>query len=143
MAMNGFGWDMEAGAASPPSSEEMAEATLPYYAHCLDAFGPSRCMFESVRDHQPPCSACSARSPDTRALHIRSPCKVLTPLVLGWHLQNFPVDKVSSSYHTLWNSFKRVAAAHGLSESEKRQAFGETAQRVYSLDIQRPAAASL
>ena len=62
MAMNGFGWDMEAGAASPPSSEEMAEATLPYYAHCIDAFGPSRCMFESVRGHRPPCPACFARS---------------------------------------------------------------------------------
>ena len=66
MAMNGFGWDMEAGAASPPSSEEMAEATLPYYAHCLDAFGPSRCMFESVRDHRPP----ALRA--LRALHMTS-----------------------------------------------------------------------
>ena len=71
MAMNGFGWDMEAGAASPPSSEEMAEATLPYYAHCLDAFGPSRCMFESVRDHRPPSSACPARS----SHDIRPSCK--------------------------------------------------------------------
>ena len=69
MAMNGFGWDMEAGAASPPSSEEMAEATLPYYAHCLDAFGPSRCMFESVRDHHPLRALRALRAPPTRALY--------------------------------------------------------------------------
>lgn len=42
MAMNGFGWDMEAGAAAPPSSDALAKATLPYYAHCLDAFGERR-----------------------------------------------------------------------------------------------------
>ena len=141
MAMNGFGWDMEAGAASPPSSEEMAEATLPYYAHCIDAFGPSRCMFESVRGHRPPCPACFARS--SHPLAMPSTDAAGAARVWCWAGQNFPVDKVSSSYHTLWNSFKRVAAAHGLSESEKRQVFGETAQRVYSLDIQRPSAASL
>ena len=28
MAMNGFGFDREAGAAAPPSSEQLAEATL-------------------------------------------------------------------------------------------------------------------
>ena len=49
--------------------------------------------------------------------------------------QNFPVDKVSSSYHTLWNSFKRVAAAAGLSDSDKRHVFAETAKRVYSLNL--------
>lgn len=39
---------MAAGRTRPPSSEEMAEATLPYYEHCIRAFGAHRCMFESV-----------------------------------------------------------------------------------------------
>ena len=32
---------------------------------------------------------------------------------------NFPVDKESISYRTLWNLLKRIAAKLGLSESEK------------------------
>lgn len=46
---------------------------------------------------------------------------------------NFPVDKVTCSYHTLWNSFKRVAELNGLSASEKAAAFHGTAERVYQL----------
>jgi L-fuconolactonase len=70
MDISGFGWDE---LPAPPSSETMAVATLPYYAHCLDCFGAERCMFES----------------------------------------NFPMDKKSGSYHTIWNMFKRVAQMHG------------------------------
>ena len=44
---------------------------------------------------------------------------------------NFPVDKVSTSYAVLWNSFKRIAAA--CSAAEKAALFHDTAMRVYRL----------
>jgi predicted TIM-barrel fold metal-dependent hydrolase len=31
----------------PPSSDQLAEAWGPYMKACVEAFGPSRCMFES------------------------------------------------------------------------------------------------
>jgi hypothetical protein len=40
----GFGW---AASPRPPSSQEVAEATLGYYGHVIDCFGAERCMFES------------------------------------------------------------------------------------------------
>ena len=40
----GFGWHER---PSPPTSQEMAEATRPYYETAIDLFGPGRCMFES------------------------------------------------------------------------------------------------
>ncbi len=46
---------------------------------------------------------------------------------------NFPVDRECVSYRTLWNTFKRIAARAGLSESEKAAIFGGTAARVYRL----------
>lgn len=45
---------------------------------------------------------------------------------------NFPVDKVSCSYVTLWNAFKRLAA--GASPYEKAALFRDTAMRFYRLD---------
>ena len=33
--------------AKPPSSEEAAAAWRPYIETCIEAFGPSRAMFES------------------------------------------------------------------------------------------------
>ena len=44
---------------------------------------------------------------------------------------NFPVDKVSCSYHVLWNAFKRMTA--GCSADEKARLFHDTAARVYRL----------
>lgn len=44
---------------------------------------------------------------------------------------NFPVDKVTCSYRTLWNAFKRIAA--GASAVEKDALFQGTARRVYDL----------
>ena len=61
----------------------------------IDAFGESRCMFES----------------------------------------NFPVDKPSCSYRTLWNTFKRIAAARRMSAAQKRAIFHDTAARVYGLPL--------
>ena len=44
MPVNGFNWHTR---EMPPSSEEVADAHREYYLHTIDAFGPSRCMFES------------------------------------------------------------------------------------------------
>ncbi len=44
---------------------------------------------------------------------------------------NFPVDKVSCSYRTLWNSFKKIASA--FDEAEKDAMFRRTAERVYRI----------
>jgi predicted TIM-barrel fold metal-dependent hydrolase len=46
---------------------------------------------------------------------------------------NFPMDKLSLGYATLWNAFKRIAAPH--SAAEKDQMFRTTASRFYRLDI--------
>ena len=48
---------------------------------------------------------------------------------------NFPVDKECVSYRTLWNTFKRIAAKMGLSDSEKAMMFSGTAARVYKLPM--------
>jgi len=44
LTLAGFGWHRR---DAPPGSEELASATAPYYAACIDLFGPGRCMFES------------------------------------------------------------------------------------------------
>lgn len=46
---------------------------------------------------------------------------------------NFPVDRECISYRTLWNLFKKIAAALGLSEAEKTAVFSGTAARAYRL----------
>jgi L-fuconolactonase len=46
---------------------------------------------------------------------------------------NFPVDKAMYSYRTLWNAFKRLAAA--ASADEKAALFHETAARTYRMEI--------
>ncbi len=44
MKVNGFDWHKR---ELPPTSDELADATAPWYRHCIDTFGPERCMFES------------------------------------------------------------------------------------------------
>jgi predicted TIM-barrel fold metal-dependent hydrolase len=46
MAMRLNGWDFHTK-DDPPSSEELAAAWKPYVETCIEAFGASRCMFES------------------------------------------------------------------------------------------------
>ena len=46
---------------------------------------------------------------------------------------NFPVDKVSYSYHVMYNAFKRIAKDY--SASEKADLFHDVAYRVYRIDI--------
>lgn len=44
MEIAGFGWHFK---DRPPDSQELIEATRPFYDHTLDTFGVDRCMFES------------------------------------------------------------------------------------------------
>ena len=44
---------------------------------------------------------------------------------------NFPVDRLSISYHVVWNGFKKIVAE--FSEDEKDMMFSDTATRVYNL----------
>jgi len=46
---------------------------------------------------------------------------------------NFPVDRGTCDYATLWNAFKRLAS--GYTAAEKAALFSETARRVYRLEI--------
>ena len=44
---------------------------------------------------------------------------------------NFPVDKLSMSYHVYWNAMKKIASEH--SDGERDMLFSGTASRVYKL----------
>ena len=44
MPINGFDWHKQ---ELPPTSAALAEAIQPYILHCIERFGPTRCMFES------------------------------------------------------------------------------------------------
>lgn len=88
MAASGFGWNK---LPTPASSIQLAEAMSPYYHHCIQSFGPARCMFES----------------------------------------NFPIDRTGTSYHILWNAFKRISS--GYSMEERAALFHDTAARIYRL----------
>ena len=44
MPVCGFDWHER---AMPTTSGSLAQATAPYYLHCIEQFGPNRCMFES------------------------------------------------------------------------------------------------
>jgi predicted TIM-barrel fold metal-dependent hydrolase len=44
MEINGFGWHRQ---PRPPTSQELMEATRPYYELTIEQFGVDRCMFES------------------------------------------------------------------------------------------------
>ena len=44
MPVNGFGWEK---LQSPPTSDELLAINAPWYKHIIEAFGASRCMFES------------------------------------------------------------------------------------------------
>ena len=48
---------------------------------------------------------------------------------------NFPVDKLSVRYDSLWNAFKRITA--GASTQEKSALYFDTAAGVYRLDIEK------
>ena len=89
MKLTGFGHHK---LPDPPSSETLAQDWNPYLMHCIEAFGPERCMFES----------------------------------------NFPVDKASCAYTSLWNAFKLVT--RDFSPSDKVHLFHDTAARFYRIE---------
>ncbi|MFP6773941.1 MAG: amidohydrolase family protein [Alphaproteobacteria bacterium] len=89
MKLTGFGHHK---LDQPPSSETLAAAWKPYLLHCIEAFGPARCMFES----------------------------------------NFPVDRASCAYTTLWNAFKHVTA--DFNGADKAALFHDTATRFYRIE---------
>jgi predicted TIM-barrel fold metal-dependent hydrolase len=45
---------------------------------------------------------------------------------------NFPPDRDTAGYRTIWNSFKRITAS--ASEDERTALFSGTAKRVYRLE---------
>jgi L-fuconolactonase len=45
---------------------------------------------------------------------------------------NFPVDRLSCSYHVLWNAFKKMSVSY--SATERADLFAETARRTYLID---------
>ncbi len=47
---------------------------------------------------------------------------------------NVPPDRDSCSYRLLWNMFKLIAAAKGMSAADKKAIFHDTAVRAYKLD---------
>ena len=89
MKLTGFGHHK---LAEPPSSETLAADWKPHLLHCIEAFGPDRCMFES----------------------------------------NFPVDRASCAYTTLWNAFKHVTA--DFSATDKAALYHDTAARFYRIE---------
>lgn len=44
MQLNGFAWEKN---PTPPTSEQLAEATKPFYLYCIEQFGVERCMWQS------------------------------------------------------------------------------------------------
>ena len=46
---------------------------------------------------------------------------------------NFPVDKVSYSYHVMYNAFKRLSK--GYSAAERAAMFHDTAAHVYRINV--------
>ena len=84
----GFGFEKR---QTPATAAELADLWRPYIETCIEAFGPTRCMFES----------------------------------------NFPPDRVSGSYRTVWNALKLTAS--GCSATEKQALFSGTAQRIYNV----------
>ena len=45
---------------------------------------------------------------------------------------NFPVDKVSFSYHVMYNAFKKLSVNY--SDAERADMFCKNAKRVYTLE---------
>lgn len=84
----GFGFEKR---QTPATASVIASLWRPYIETCIEAFGPTRCMFES----------------------------------------NFPPDRVSGSYRTVWNALKLTAS--GYSAAEKSELFSGTARRIYGI----------
>ena len=80
--------------------------------------------------HKQPTPPSSEAFVDAQGDYYRTAIDLFTPARCMFE-SNFPVDKPSLSYRTLWNAFKRLAAP--FSEAEKDQMFRETASRFYRI----------
>lgn len=94
----------------------------------LGGLGMSMCGFGYQKREVPPSSAELAKA---WAPYVETCIEAFGP-ERSMFESNFPMDKVSCSYATLWNAFKRLAS--GASAAEKAQLFRDTARRVYRLD---------
>lgn len=92
MPLFGFGCETSRLSA-PASAEHLAEIWRPYVETCVNAFGATRCMFET----------------------------------------NFPVDRATADYPTLWNTFKLLAQNY--SRPEQEALFFQTANSFYRLSL--------
>ena len=102
-------------------------AACPNVAVKLGGLGMDYCGFGWHERPKPPTSRelCDATRPYVEtAIELFGPDRCMFE-------SNFPVDKLSSSYGVLWNSFKRIA--EGCSRDEKAKLFHDTAVRVYRL----------
>jgi len=91
--LGGLGMTTFRGPAPDTSIDGLANTWRPFIETAIEAFGPSRAMFES----------------------------------------NYPVDRQTCSYVTIWNVFKRIAANYN--PDEKRMLFYDTARKFYRIDI--------
>jgi L-fuconolactonase len=108
--------DMEAVAANPNVFMKLGGMAMPLngYGWHNDASPPSSEAFVAAQgDYY------------RAAIDLFSPARCMFE-------SNFPVDKQSLPYATLWNAFKRIAAP--FSEDEKDQMFRATATGFYRLD---------
>jgi predicted TIM-barrel fold metal-dependent hydrolase len=81
--------------------------------------------------HKRPAPPGSAELAEAMAPYYRSCIEWFGPRRCMFE-SNFPIDKVSCSYTTLWNAFKRIAAE--LPEADRCALLHDTAARVYALD---------
>ncbi len=80
--------------------------------------------------HKPPAPPSSEAFVAAQGDYYRATIDLFSPARCMFE-SNFPVDKASLSYRTLWNAFKRIAAP--FSETEKDRMFRGTASEFYRL----------
>ena len=95
----------------------------------LGGLGMSNCGFGFHQQAEPPSSETLAQ---TWRPFIETCIAAFGPERCMFE-SNFPVDKMSCSYHILWNAFKRLAA--GMSDGERSSLFFGTAARVYKIGL--------
>ena len=104
-----------------------ALAKCPNVSVKLGGLGMTLCGFGWEREPLPPSSAMFA---ETTAPYIHH-CINAFGIERSFFESNFPVDKVSCSYHILWNAFKRIAKNY--SAAGQDALFHDNAVRVYRL----------
>ena len=94
----------------------------------LGGLGMAICGFEF---HKRPSLPSSAELADAWRPYIETCIELFGPRRAMFE-SNFPVDRVSCDYATLWNALKRLAS--GASADEKALLFRDVARTTYRLD---------